>query len=342
MSYFERFKKITPKRVIPNFKINRPLAPNVVLGDVGLELEIEGVRLVNGGDLPTTKCPVTGGGWTTHVDGSLRGEALEYVFDRPCSIAAAETLVNDLFEKFQKNETTLQLSNRCSTHVHLNVSDWTVNYIISFFAIWAAIEPALIEWCGVERKTNHFCLSMVDTTAAVDHWSAFLKDGPLGVKWSQNLKYTALNPLHLFDFGSLEIRCGRAPDNAGDIVNWTKFLWALREFVKGFPNPQAIPELVSFSSPSGIILDLAARAGIPAFGEEILGAAPTANEDGLETFREVQALCCAFPWNEWVEDAGKAYVPNPFESEKKLKIRTDNLVGLDWAMPAPAGARGRD
>lgn len=314
MSYFDNFPATPKTPGVPNLTMNAPLAPNTVVGDVGLELEIEGGALIPPSSFPkAVVCPDTGARWVGHNDGSLRGEALEYVLDRPASIAGAEQLVKSLFLLFHEKGTRLNPSNRCSTHVHLNVSNWKVNQLSAFFALWAALEPALIDWCGVERKSNHFCLGIEDTTAVLESWGAFLETGRIDFPNGQ--KYTALNPLHLFDFGSLEVRCGRAPESADDVINWAKLLWSIRQsIVDDYNNPTLVAEAVSMDRPSGILRRLCEKAGIPEFFEEIANACPDMDSRGHNTFREAQRICYAFPWHEWVALCEKPFVPNPFSS----------------------------
>lgn len=325
--YFDYFPEKVKTPGIPGLAMNRPLAPEVVDGDVGLELEIEGMGLPDTASIKTT-CPVTGGRWRATADGSLRGEALEYLFSAPVKIDSMEKLVNDLFLKFNEIGTRLTLSNRCSTHVHLNVSSWKINKIISFFALWAAVEPALIDWCGVERKSNHFCLSTKDTTANIEAWYNYMKNNASYSQFREGLKYTALNPRHIFDIGSLEIRCGRGADNANDVINWTKLLWGLRERVDGIANPRDILELVSMDGAAKIIGDTAELAGIPAFAEEIFRASESIDERGRESFREAQVLCYSFPWEEWLPEINKVYIENPFGKVKNKKLPDPGLRPL--------------
>jgi hypothetical protein len=312
--YFDYFPEKVKTSGIPGLAMNRPLAPEIVDGDVGLELEIEGTGLPDAAFIKT-KCPVTGGRWRATTDGSLRGEALEYLFSAPVKIDSAEKLINDLFLKFNEVGANLTLSNRCSTHVHLNVSSWKINKIISFFSLWAAVEPALIDWCGIERKSNHFCLSTKDTAATIEAWYAFMKNDASHTQFRDGLKYTALNPRHIFDFGSLEIRCGRGADNANDVINWTKFLWGFREKVNGIENPRDILELVSMDGAAKIIGDAAEIAGIPAFAEEIFRASKSIDERGRDSFREAQVLCYSFPWEDWLLEINKVYIENPFSKD---------------------------
>lgn len=342
MSYFNNFPTTQKTPGIPNLQMNAPIAPKHVEGCVGLELEIEGRDLPQPGEFPRTmSCPTTGARWSGHADGSLRGENLEYVLDRPASIEGAADLVERLFLFFREKGTKLTLSNRCSTHVHLNVSNWKVNQISAFLALWSAVEPALIEWCGIERKSNHFCLGIEDTTAVLDSWATFLETGRIDFPNGQ--KYTALNPLHLFDFGSLEVRCGRAPDNARDVINWTKLLWALRELVaEEFNNPASVAELVSMERASGILRRACDKAGIPEFFDELSRACPDMDSRGHATFREAQRICCAFPWADWIVLCEKKYIPNPFAPASKRQIARDpgleinRLRDLDERIIRPA------
>ena len=321
--YFEDFRSSEAVSGIPGFKMNRPLPPTYVTGDVGIEIEVEGRGLP---PCPTTTCKTTGGRWMPHADGSLRGEALEYVFDRPVSIDSVDSLVGGLYSSFKENKTVLTLSNRCSTHVHLNVSDWRVNHLSSFLALWAAIEPILIDWCGTERKTNHFCLGLEDTTATLDAWVDFLKTGVLHFR--EGLKYTALNPRHLLDFGSLEVRIAKGMEDPAPVIAWAKFLWAFRNYVlENFPNPASVPEYVSVRQPTGIIQDVCAFGNLEGFDRELLEAADEPNLRGFECFRDAQIICYAFPWDTWMPMITREYVPNPFGSETKRpsEIRTRPL-----------------
>src|SRR5690606_16237709 len=107
--------------------------------------------------------------------------------------------------------TVLDLSNRTSTHVHLNASTLLCNQITSIFILWSTFEEALISWCGEARTTNHFCLSLKDSSSTADLWRQYLRDGY--VPDGRGYKYSAFNFLTLFDKGSLEIRCAPAFNN---------------------------------------------------------------------------------------------------------------------------------
>ena len=222
--FFDRYSKVNKKKEgIPGFQMNSPLVSNSLKGTVGLELEMEATnRLPSDGHLEAVKGKTTKCRWLTVQDGSLRGSALEYLFSTPCTRDEIEPMVTGLYDQIALNKTHLSLSNRCSTHVHINMAGKTVNQISSIIALWAVFEEALIEWCGEERKTNHFALSMQNATSLVDTWNLFLRTGSLG--WPEGLKYSALNILPIWEKGSIEFRCGPASENPGVPIRWATFL----------------------------------------------------------------------------------------------------------------------
>ena len=89
-------------------------------GEVGLEIEVEGSRLVN----------VLGSYWAVHQDGSLRpnngGEALEYVLQKPTARDNVYKFLVYLEKKLQANNAIINPSPRTSVHVHLNAQDQTI------------------------------------------------------------------------------------------------------------------------------------------------------------------------------------------------------------------------
>ncbi len=331
MSFYDRFpNKKKAIKGIPGLEINRPLSPGVVLGDVGLELEIEGRQLPSADLLSSLRCPKTRGFWATHDDNSLRGENAEYVLSSPISIESVDMMVGGLYEKFATNKSNLLLSNRCSTHVHVNVSDWKIDKLTTFLLVWSLLEEGLLQWCGVERQKNHFALSMQDTPATISYWEGLLMKGLTHAE--RNLKYSALTVIHLFDYGSFEVRCGRAPNSAEEVTNWTKLIWGIREFVRKFEGlPSDVPALASERQASGILEAICEDMGIPEFAAEILRAAPDINREGMETFRHIQKLAYLPPWHDWKGLIDAEYVPNPFG-------RTPDRP----AAPAPAPARLRN
>lgn len=333
--FFELFPETQaaqPVKGIPGVALNAILAGNAPAGEVGIELEIEG------SGLPATigsvgSCPKTGARWTAKNDGSLRN-GIEYVVSKPCSAASVEEMVDGLFGLIAKNGGTMTLSNRCSTHVHLNISDFKINQITSLMAVWAAIEPTLVEYCGIERKTNHFCLSILDSTSTVDAWDGFLESGSYSL-FTEGLKYAAFNIRPLWDFGSAEIRCGRAPHSAKQVGDWARLLWAMRNYAARIEDPSTFPALLRELKPSGVLREICSEAGLPDLYLELVDNFPLADTRGFKSFAEVRGMCYKYPWTEWLPSINAVYIVNPFSPLAPQGFRVSGRT----ATASPSNAR---
>ncbi len=345
MKYFEEFpqlkKEVAPG--IPGFDMNAPFSPLPVKGDVGLEFEVEATNALPREHQQINLCipdPVTGAVWESKEDHSLRN-GREYVTTTAVSVDHVPTAVLGLYSAWASFSTKLKLSNRCSTHVHLNASTWKINKIISAFVLWSVFETALIEWCGPRRKTNHFCLSIEDSPYVVDCLSHFLKTG----EWvlPDGTKYTAFNLRRLYDIGTLEIRCGDAWADPEKAIMWIKFLVGFKNFAESLENPAVIPALISGETPRGLLATICESAGVPQFFEEVVGKFDSSSESFdracYRTFRETIHLCY-FPWDDWLPLINKERIVNPFAAtKKKIPLRAgdrENLRGIDWRAEAPA------
>lgn len=315
---------------IPNFGMNRPYALEGPKGDIGLELEIEGMDLPSQGSLEKIVGVTSKAQWLTKTDGSLRGEALEYVLSTPCMADEVDPLVNSLYAKFKTLGTRLQLTNRCSTHVHVNMTGKKVNEITSAIALWTAFEEPLTLWAGEERVNNHFCLTAKDSNnGTIQAWRGFLRSGNRGFR--DNLKYSALNLLTLHRFGSLEYRVMNASEDPQRIIDWTKFVFTMTRYAGDhFNNPRSLLYTMSERGGRDLFRDVCERAGVtPAFVLGVENTVPDLNRTVLEGFRRAQPLVAGPDWDAWMPEIKKEFVINPFGSKKSKKSRPD-IADLDW------------
>lgn len=300
---------------IPRLEMNMPLARLDHKGTIGLELEIEGNRLPSTGYLEKIVGSKTRAGWNATTDGSLRGEALEYVLTRPCDVSELPTLVDGLWDVFKARDTTINNSNRCSTHVHINMGGKKVNEATSVLALWATFEEALINWCGEERKTNHFCLGTKDAQSTVAAWQTLLKTGSRPT--DRGLKYSALNILPLWNYGSFEFRCGAAAEEPKKVIQWAQFLHHFVEYAcTTYNNPQDLAYALSEQGGETILKEICAKAGLESFADEVIKGVDNFDRTCMEGFRHVQHLCMGHPWQEWIEIINRPYVPDPFGKKK--------------------------
>lgn len=345
-AFMEEYEKVKAPHVgIPSVVMNEPVVAINGLGEIGLEFEIEGENLPSSGKLARVVGKTTGSQWTSKSDGSLRGESLEYVLSRPCNIDEVETMVEGLYKAFVDNGTELKLSNRCSTHVHVNMAGARVNDITSAIALWTAFEEPLTLWAGEERVNNHFCLGAKDCNAGtVSAWRSFLRSGRRD--FNDNLKYSALNILTLYRFGSLEYRVMNGTEDAQRAIDWTKFVHSLTRYASDrFANPATMAYSMSEKGGREIFMEICEKAGVsPDFVTGVIDTVPDINTAVMRGFRRAQPIVAGFPWHDWYEECKKKYIADPFGSKKKKsKMSLDPFI--DWVedfaevRPAPLAPR---
>lgn len=320
--FFARYDKEVKKAVgIPGMKMNKPLIVSNFSMDIGLELEIEanrGTQLPRDHHLDVVRSKRSATSWRSVNDGSLRGEAREFILNQPCYVDEVPELVNGLFNVIQSQGSVIENSNRCSTHVHINMGNKTVNIITSVICLWGVFEQALIEYNGEERQSNHFCLSFKDSNSVLDAWNHFLRFGRSPGERAGNIKYSALNILTLWQKGSLEFRCGKPSDEPTFPIKWATFIYKLARYAEAkYPNPAMIGYELSEQGAYKILIDMCQGTDVlSGFAQEVLGNKDQAifNAECLEGFRRVQSLAYGVPWELWMPHITKAYVPNPFDN----------------------------
>jgi len=292
---------------------------------IGIELEMEALSATAFPSLQNIRRKVRGSfsktTWNAVPDHSLRGNSMEYVLDGVCLREEVPELVAGLFRCLTGNGTVLSNSNRCSTHVHLNVGSWKLHELTSFYVFWAIFEEALIRWNGLERMNNHFCLSIKSSPTTLALWEKFIRNGQFSGQRG-GAKYSAFNFLPLFETGSVEIRCGKAPDNQEEIITWVILLDVMKEFVKdNYPDPRDFAPLVSEQG-FVYLLQQMLDSGRDYFNPEYIFEKIVGNltldqfeKECLEGFRRVQHLCFTLPWEFWINEAAGPVVPNPFQVE---------------------------
>jgi len=311
--------------------LNRPCyekGPIFPDGEVGIELEIEGQRLPSGATIADLMSKETQKYWAAVNDGSLRG-GLEYVLTGPIKTSEVRQMVDGLFNKFKENGSKIKNSNRCSTHVHVNVSDLKVNELTSVISLWCTFQTPFIKWWGEERVSNHFCLSSRDEESMVSSWIAYLKCGQLNMyRTRDGLKYTALNILPIFSQGSIEFRAGGPPNDPDKVVYWAKICNAIvRYAVEHFKNPLALGYALSEQGPEELLMSILVKANLgPITCQNIyqeLTEDGQLTADAFNDFRDVQALLYSFPWDNYMGEFYKEIIPDPFETKT---VKYNNLL----------------
>lgn len=222
-------------------KMTSILGMNVVGGDVGLELEIEGRNLPAYNFEP----------WHVKGDGSLRN-GYEYVTNGPVLHRNVRDHLNTLWDAFKANNSRIDLSHRTSTHVHVNVTDLNINHYFNLICTYLILEDILVHFCGDTREGNNFCLRAKDAEYLIDTLSKLAEQGEkvsFRDTYEDHLKYSAMNIACTRRFGSIEFRAMRGTEDIDTLVAWVDILMGIKSFAKQFKHPFDIITEFSMTEP---------------------------------------------------------------------------------------------
>lgn len=202
----------------------RPEQPHpmvVGVGRVGIEVELENVnRVVDAGRH-----------WDCVSDNSLRNGGYEFV-TRGRGLGG-----RNLHEALSSLEGALKEIDlddgwRCSTHVHVDAREMTVQQVKNFILIYTTFERVLFRLSGWKRLKNNFCTALCYAEDCVNvltrAWryenTSFFDS--ITSNWS---KYTSLNLLPLCGFGTIEVRISEAKWRRGHLLKLVNRLLAIKE-----------------------------------------------------------------------------------------------------------------
>lgn len=200
-----------------------PQSPNSPI--MGIELELENIRDWSRWEF---------GIFTRKEDGSLRNNGSEFV-SYPTS---AETLKHWVEQFYKRNKVSeANISERCSVHVHLNCQDLTFEQVTSLCMVYQVFERLLFAFVGGERDKSIFCVPWHQTN--ITSREVFKKPvKPSNFK--QWYKYTALNLLPIFQYGTVEFRHMAGQPTVDPILSWIDIIRNMRNFI--VENPPEIVE----------------------------------------------------------------------------------------------------
>lgn len=206
-------------------------------GDVGVELEVEGFNL-----------PTTPSGWDVKVEPSLRGKngriiageeseadtPREYVTRGPVALSSLEKKLENLSELLTQQHVKVNLTQRASTHVHLNMTGETLKTFMAFLLLYVCIEPLLLRLCGPVRNGNLFCIPTYESgdMAQFIRRLAYNAGKTAIAPWPQRGKYASMNTDPICTLGSVEIRCFPNSVTPATVLKWATWVVNLRDLAR--------------------------------------------------------------------------------------------------------------
>lgn len=182
----------------------------------GIELELEGFEGI----------PSTMDAWERVRDGSLRNNGIEFRFYRPLS---GEQLSASLSEmELKLSSLDYSISERCSTHVHIDVRDLTMQQLSCFMACSLVFEHVLFNLFGEGRDCNTFCLTTETNDVAYNAMCKAIS----GEGTPERPKYVGISMYRLCDLGTVEFRMFNPCTEASQFKAILNFLFSLKKFAK--------------------------------------------------------------------------------------------------------------
>lgn len=278
---------ITPADVWPLRKIGDG-------AEIGIEIECEGRGLAG-----VEKW------WTTHADGSLRNNGIEYVLAKPIQRKNVEEALQYLSLELQKMGAKVNETYRTSVHVHVNAMDMKFRHIFNEICLYMLFEDLLVELCGKERIGNLFCLRAKDAEALVDSIRMAIQQGQYnGFKNNEMFKYGAVNIAALGHYGSLEFRAFRGTVDPNLINDWVEILLDIKDAALKYNDPQQICVEFSQLGPRKFVEKI-----FKPKNQRVLFGFKNLDQRLYDGVRMIQEIAYAIPnWNV-VEDQPAAQVP---------------------------------
>ena len=320
-----------------DYDIGTLLASKLQKNDIGLEVEVEGNIFPKPSHHPSGVSPhkpeLIPAAWQYHKDGSLRGkDNAEYVLTKPVKFNDVEKHVNDLWDMFDKCGSVLDVSNRTSIHVHLNVQRWHLNRFASFCALYFAVEEILTAWCGEHRVGNLFCLRAKDAPALISRIRDFIVNNG-DYKFPESYHYAGFNAHALNKFGSIEIRSLRGVTDKDTLLRWVNILRHLYDLSASYPDPTKVVE--GFSS-EGALSFLNSILGEHATSilEDLQWQHYQVQDAMLNGVRLVQDICYSRDWSTFKP---VSLQPDPFGRSLISKKTAQASYATQDAVAQPVG-----
>lgn len=192
-------------------------------GRIGIEIEVEGLNI------PKEAVGV----WNAIADGSLRGEAREYVTDRPLDMEEVHKATKKLEDKFKELNSQVFEAHRGSVHMHVNVQKNTLPQMFGLMFQWSIYEGLWMHLCGPTRESNLFCTPGATSGDLAAYARKFLScvRSEAYHNFPAHGKYASLNFDPIGRYGSVEFRTFASTIDTDTICKYAG--WCDRMVTKG-------------------------------------------------------------------------------------------------------------
>jgi hypothetical protein len=159
-------------------------------------------------------------------DPSLRNNGKELV-SYPTKAKYFEAMLTSVFKHYKITQEK-NYTERCSTHVHMNAQDMTMEQVKVLALVYQTVERLLFGFVGNERGDNIYCVPWHQsgiTAAFVDRLDK--NPGRQAANW---IKYAALNFKTLRELGTLEFRHLHGTCDVPFLIQWINLLSCMQRY----------------------------------------------------------------------------------------------------------------
>lgn len=178
----------------------------------------------------------------TTEDNSLRNRGYEFI-TKPLTVEKAIKAHSLLWQgvEFKFENLNEACTDRCSTHIHVNFSDQSLEKIKQFIRLYALTEPIFFELADSTRQNNIYCVPLSAT-----HMLSYVHSKSIEGLVDQWHKYCAFNIKRLCDLGTIEFRHFEATQDTAKFSRWLQAIERLYRFNLEVSHDNIFPDSVLY------------------------------------------------------------------------------------------------
>lgn len=204
-----------------------PTCDELITADrLGIEIELEGFGTKEYKAVESMKY------WVVKEDGSLRNGGVEFVTNGGLGGANLVKAIDEVHGRLASIE--FNNSWRCSTHMHINMLDCTLEQCVRVVLAYMCVENIMFDFCNPSRRHSNFCVPLTTAQGTTRDMVCTMSERFFGRGYGS--KYMALNvlPLCSSNLGTLEFRGSHALTTRDELLSLANRLLSIRAFALNF------------------------------------------------------------------------------------------------------------
>lgn len=217
--------EVDPRSHLPSYKL---LDTNVF---IGVEIELEDITIPS--NFKLKKHPF----WSVTYDDSLRGDSVELRVKYPLKGIDLVHALQVLTESVAKLKEPPNVSDRTSTHIHIDARYLTTTQLYNWIVLCVILEKMLYKYVGTKRAKSIFCVPFYKAAGSLNTINILIEATDndniyysLIDNFNENFRYSGINLNALFKFGSIEFRMLDGEWRKDKLLLWINILLAIRTY----------------------------------------------------------------------------------------------------------------